>query len=35
MADGVIGCSEVKERSIGDLAKFKTVPNVLGEVEHL
>ena len=29
MVDGVVGCSEC---STGDLAKFKTVLNVLGEV---
>ena len=32
MDEGVIGCSEVNECSTGDLAKFKTVLNVLGEV---
>ena len=35
VVDGVIGCCEVKERSTGDLAKFKPVLNVLGTVEHL
>ena len=35
MVNGVIGCCEVNESSTGDLAKFKTVLNVLGEVEHL
>ena len=35
MVIGAIGCCEVNESSTGDLAKFKTVLNVLGEVEHL
>ena len=35
MVNGVIGCCEVNESSAGDLAKFKTVLNVLGEVDHL
>ena len=35
MVNGVMGCCEVNESSSGDLAKFKTVLSVLGEVEHL
>ena len=32
MVDGVTGCSGVNECCTGDLAKFKNVLNVLGEV---
>ena len=35
MVGGGIGCCEVNECSTGDLAMFKTVLSVLGEVEHL
>ena len=35
MVNGVIACCAVNESSTGDLAKFKTVLIVLGEVEHL
>ena len=35
MVNGVIGCCEVNECSTGDLTKFKTVLNVLGEVKNL